>query len=163
MEPLNLTELARTAIAARYQDFERRGQHIELRGERCPVLGDRFALTTLIDNLLANANRHTPTGGEIQVSVTNTADGVCLEIADSGPGMPAAERARVFDRFYRIGGDRNRGGGSGLGLSIVKLIADLHGASIALGPSALGGGLAVRVDFPAHGPRSLQMPQRSAA
>lgn len=164
MEPLDLTELARGAIAARYEDFERRGQHIELRGDRCPLLGDRFALTTLIDNLLANANRHTPAGGEVLVSAATTAEGARLEVADSGPGMPAAEHTRVFDRFYRIGGDRNPGSGSGLGLSIVKLIADLHGASISLGASELGGGLAVRVVFPARGPRRLHLPrQRSAA
>lgn len=162
MAPLDLTELARATIAARYGDLERRGQHIELHGKRCPVRGDRFALTALIDNLIANANRYTPPGGEVRVCVGAIPGGVRLEVADSGPGMPAAERARVFDRFYRIGGDRGQGSGSGLGLSIVKLIADLHGASVALGRSDQGG-LSVRVDFPASGPRSQRLPERSAA
>ena len=166
MEALDLTEVARAAIAARYEDFDRREQHIELHGDRHCIHGDRFALTTLIDNLLANANRYTPEGGEILVTIDNTSGGdVRLVVADSGPGMPAAERARVFDRFYRVGGDRNTGGGSGLGLSIVKLIADLHGARIALEPATLGdgGGLAVRIDFPAHLPRAELLPARSAA
>lgn len=166
METLDLTEVARAAIAARYEDFDRRGQHIELHGERHCIHGDRFALTTLIDNLLTNANRYTPEGGEILVTIDDTSGGdVRLVVADSGPGMPATERARVFDRFYRVGGDRHTGGGSGLGLSIVKLIADLHGAHIVLEPSALGGGsgLAVQIDFPAHLPRAELLPARSAA
>lgn len=186
MEILDLTEVARAAIAARYDDFERRGQLIELHGTRHCIHGDHFALTTLIDNLLANANRHTPEGGEIRVTIgattgtstgattggatIATTDGVRLEVADAGPGMPSSERERVFDRFYRVGGDRNSDGGSGLGLSIVKLIADLHGARVALAQSDLGSsGLAVQIDFPAQlprtglSPRTELLPTRSAA
>lgn len=166
METLDLTEVARAAIAARYGDFDRRDQHIELNGKAHWIHGDRFALTTLIDNLLANANRFTPDGGEVMVTIGQASGGdVRLVVADSGPGMPAPERARVFDRFYRIGGDRNTGGGSGLGLSIVKLIVELHGARIALEPSTLGsgGGLAVRIEFPAQLPRAELLQPRNAA
>jgi len=164
MESLDLTEVARAAIAARYEDFERRGQQIQLHGKRQLIRGDRFALTTLIDNLLTNANRHTPEGSDVRVSVdATTYDHVRLVIADSGPGMPSAERNRVFDRFYRIGGDRNIGGGTGLGLSIVKLIADLHGARIALEPARPEGGLSVCVDFPLQLPDSEPISTRNAA
>ena len=69
-----------------------------------------------------------------------------VEVADSGPGIPAAERERVFDRFYRLPGAA--GSGSGLGLSIVRAIAERHGADVALGDTP-GGGLTVRVTFPA--------------
>jgi two-component system, OmpR family, sensor kinase len=67
-------------------------------------------------------------------------------VADGGPGIPEAERARVFDRFYRLPGAP--GSGSGLGLAIVRAIAERHGAEVALGDTP-GGGLTIRVTFPA--------------
>ena len=69
-------------------------------------------------------------------------------MADSGPGIPAEDRERVFDRFYRRGGDSADGNtGSGLGLSIVRTITERHGAQVSLGDSD-SGGLLVRVSFP---------------
>lgn len=149
-EPLDLTALAGEAIADSYARFEARGQDIQLDGERRPLTGDRFALSTLLHNLLANANRYAPPGGQIRVRTGALADGrVLLEVSDSGPGLPAAERARVFDRFYRVAGNRHQDpAGSGLGLSIVRLVADLHGASVEFGASPFRNGLTVRVLFP---------------
>jgi len=91
-----------------------------------------------------NALRYTPAGGRVDVSAGVDAGVPFLEVADTGPGIPPAERARVFDRFYRAPGAAE--GGSGLGLSIVKAIADRHGARLALGETA-GGGLTVRVEL----------------
>jgi len=69
-----------------------------------------------------------------------------LEVADTGPGIPLEERARVFDRFYRVPGTAP--GGSGIGLAIVASIAEQHGAQVELDPAAESAGLRVRVTFP---------------
>jgi two-component system OmpR family sensor kinase len=79
------------------------------------------------------------------VSVTRTDEGAVFEVTDTGPGIPAAERERVFDRFYRAGG--NDVPGSGLGLAIVRSIAERHGASVALAEGPDGKGLTARVVF----------------
>ena len=109
---------------------------------------DPDALRTLLRNLIDNAVRYTGAGGRVDVSVepgTGTS-GARLTVSDDGPGIAAAERARVFDRFYRHPGSAPPG--SGLGLAIVKAIADAHGASVALDDGAGGRGLRVAVSFP---------------
>ena len=80
------------------------------------------------------------------MSVERDEHGVTLSVADTGPGIPAEARERVFDRFYR--GDDNAEPGSGLGLSIVRRIADAHHASISLDAAGEGSGLVVSVHFP---------------
>ena len=111
------------------------------------VQGDRDALRTLVRNLVDNAVRYTPPGGRVHVRTAKEPQGgAVLEVTDSGPGIPAADRARVFDRFYRRASTPE--GGSGLGLAIVKAIADRHGARVAL-EDAPGGGLRASVSFPA--------------
>ena len=107
------------------------------------VMGDADALATLLANLISNALRYTPAGGVVDVSCGNTSAGPYLEVADSGPGIPPAERERVFDRFYRRGGETSTG--SGLGLAIVRTVAERHGAVVELGDSA-SMGLRVRVE-----------------
>lgn len=109
------------------------------------VRGDREALRTLVRNLVDNAVRYTPRDGSVQVRCRPTAAGAELQVSDTGPGIPAAERARVFDRFYRRAGSEESG--TGLGLAIVKAIADRHGAQIRL-ESAPAGGLQVNLSFP---------------
>ncbi len=120
----------------------------ELAVEAAPhtlIQGDREALRTLVRNLVDNAIRYTPPGGSVLVRTAKTAAGARLEVTDSGPGIPAAERVRVFDRFYRRAGGTE--GGSGLGLAIVKSIAERHGAHVELTEPA-GGGLCAAVTFP---------------
>lgn len=109
--------------------------------------GNADALRTLLDNLIGNALRYTPAGGRIDVSCGCSGEHTWLEVADNGPGIPIAERERVFDRFYRRSGQDVAG--SGLGLAIVRAIADKHGARIELA-DAPGGGLRVRVEFQKH-------------
>lgn len=111
----------------------------------CKVFGDEVQLSLLLRNLLDNAIRYTPVGGRVTVSVLNV-DGIRLEVRDTGPGIPAAERAHVLQRFYRITGSGEEG--SGLGLSIVSRIAELHGASLELKDNEAGQGLLVRVIWP---------------
>ncbi|MFV8783999.1 ATP-binding protein [Microbulbifer sp. SA54] len=149
-EQIDLHRLARNVIAERYEQFDRRQQTVELNGHSASMRGDQFALTILLQNLLANAGKYTPEGGRILVTVRAGDSGLRLCVEDSGPGIAAEERERVFERFYRVGGDRHGSlvAGCGLGLSIVQHIAQLHKARITLGDSSLGQGLAVQVDFP---------------
>ncbi|WP_435873596.1 HAMP domain-containing sensor histidine kinase [Nocardia salmonicida] len=94
------------------------------------VFADRARLHQVLFNLLDNAARHGPSGGEVRVSASTGPEGTVLEIQDDGPGIPEAERATVFDRFTR--GGRTDGGGTGLGLAIARWVIDLHGGSIAV-------------------------------
>jgi signal transduction histidine kinase len=93
--------------------------------------GDRQLLAQMISNLVENALSHTPAGTAIAVAARKTPTGLEIEVADNGPGIPEAERDKVFDRFYRLDSSRATPG-SGLGLALVKAIAGLHGLAIRL-------------------------------
>jgi two-component system OmpR family sensor kinase len=112
------------------------------------VLGDPDALRTLTRNLVDNAVRYTPAGGRVDVSVENGGPGEqgILKVVDNGPGIPPEERSRVLDRFYRRPGTSPPG--SGLGMAIVKAIADAHDATLELDSGPDGAGLVVSVRFP---------------
>ena len=99
--------------------------------------GHADALAILLRNLVDNAVRYTPDGGKVEISMVREQRCVLLRVADSGPGIPAAEREKVFKRFYRALG--TEAPGSGLGLSIVQRIAELHRATLVLGVSAYNG------------------------
>jgi two-component system sensor histidine kinase QseC len=148
-EILNLHALAREVLAEEYPIFALRKQQVELLGGRVFLRGDRFALTILLKNLLRNAAKYTPEKGHVQVSTRLIRGDILLQVEDSGPGIPEKEYPRVFERFYRVGGDRHQSTapGCGLGLSIVQHIARLHGASIELGQSHFGHGLSITVRF----------------
>jgi two-component system, OmpR family, sensor kinase len=112
------------------------------------IQGDPEALRTLVRNLVDNAVRYTPVGGTVDVSVSDGPEGsrgAALRVIDTGPGIPAEERQRVFDRFYRPPGTSPPG--SGLGMAIVKAIADAHGAVVCLDGGAGKVGLSVTVSF----------------
>jgi two-component system, OmpR family, sensor kinase len=109
------------------------------------VEGDGEGLRILISNLVGNAIRYTPRGGKVDVLAGDGPEGPFLEVVDTGPGIPAEERTRVFDRFYRRAESADTG--TGLGLAIVETIADRHGASVIL-TDAPSGGLCARVLFP---------------
>lgn len=95
------------------------------------LTGDRQLIAQLVSNLLENALRHTPEGTRVSLGLHRQGDGFEIEVADNGPGIPASEHDKVFDRFYRL--DRSRStSGSGLGLAMVKAIAGLHGLTIRL-------------------------------
>lgn len=124
------------------------------------VAGDSTLLAVLLRNLVDNAVRYSASGGEVEVRVARDGGTVLLCVADSGPGIPAAEHIRVFERFYRVLGSGAEG--SGLGLSIVRRIADLHRASIALADGPGGRGLVVSVRFPAAQADAPATPQPAA-
>jgi two-component system sensor histidine kinase QseC len=156
MVPIDLCAEAREVLAEEHYRFETKNQEIEFKGERAVVQGDEFALKTLLQNLLSNAAKYTPAGGKVHVSVSTTDGTAVLQVEDSGIGIPEEQRAAVFERFYRVGGDRHATGepGCGLGLAIVQRIAELHGATISLHSSGFESGTAVRVEFPFSGAAS---------
>ncbi len=114
--------------------------------EATPVSGDAAALTILARNLVDNALRYTPAGGAVRVGLVPQPGLLVLRVDDSGPGIPASERDKVFDRFVR-GAQNGGNSGSGLGLAIVRAIAERHGAHVTLADATLGG-LRVEVGLP---------------
>jgi two-component system sensor histidine kinase QseC len=151
---VELSALAREVMAEEFSAFEQKQQQLEFRGQPCTISGDRFALKTLLRNLLSNACKYTPAHGEVRVSVRLTGPMACLSVEDSGPGIPVEEREAVFDRFYRIGRDRHPSGesGCGLGLAIVKRLVDLHQGTIEVDASGFTTGAAFHVRLPLHLP-----------
>jgi two-component system OmpR family sensor kinase len=116
-------------------------------GERVVVAADPEGLRVLLNNLIDNALRYTQRGGRVDVRAGWREGRAWLQVQDNGPGVPEQHRARLFDRFYRPDGSTVPG--CGLGLSIVRNIADHHGASIELADADWGSGLAVTVLFAA--------------
>lgn len=110
------------------------------------IAGSAALLRILLRNLIDNAVRYTPRSGQVQISLHTEGHDIVLAVCDSGPGIPVGDRLQVFERFKRLAGQAQPG--SGLGLSIIRRIADLHGATVTLedAPSALGG-LKVSVRF----------------
>lgn len=147
---VDIYRLAQDVIGRVYDEIAEKEQQIELVGSSAWVIGDEFALETLLKNLISNAIKYTPCKGEILVEVKPVSFGVLLKVDDSGPGIPENLRHRVFERFYRVGGDHHNSGvvGCGLGLSIVQHIATVHGATLTLGDSRFDKGLSVKVSFP---------------
>lgn len=147
-QPVNLAELARNVTARHLPLAEAKGIDLGIAqaDDGAVVAGDVVTLETLLSNLVENAVRYTPGGGRVDVSAMRDTTGARLEVADTGPGIPAAERERVFDRFYRQLGTVEPG--SGLGLAIVRTIARRHDATVTLLDNP-GGGLRVRVAFTA--------------
>jgi two-component system sensor histidine kinase QseC len=146
--PLDLHSLAQRVTAAAWPAFSSRQQNISLEGSRAFINGDAAMLEILLRNLLDNANKYTPQGGDIAVTV-NSQDGfVVLRVEDSGPGIPTQEREKVFQRFYRTAEQQSaKENGSGLGLAIVRHIVQLHQAEITLASSRPGCGLAIAINF----------------
>jgi signal transduction histidine kinase len=137
-EPVDLLALA--AEEAAHFDLGATGQPVT-------VLGDRLLLRRLIRNLLENARRYAG-NGPIAVSVSLEAGRAVLEVSDHGPGVPPAERQRIFEPFYRLAGGSENGRGSGLGLALVLDIARRHGGD-AICLAAESSGSRFRIDLPA--------------
>jgi len=126
-------------------------KNISLRVESGPptyVTGDPMRLKQIVVNLVDNAIKYTPARGEVCVSVTTEKKTACIEVSDTGIGIPAVSLPLVFDRFYRTDRARSReSGGTGLGLSIVKAICDAHDG-VASVESIEGKGTTVRIELP---------------
>jgi len=143
---VDLNTLAKEAIVSRAALAAAKGVDLGLAREVPAVVrGDAATLATLLSNLLDNALRYTPSGGRVDVSLDREGDHTILSVADTGPGIPKDERERVLDRFYRSATTAEPG--SGLGLSIVKRIAEAHHATLEFDAPEQGTGLVVRVVF----------------
>jgi signal transduction histidine kinase len=143
---VDLAELARAVV----QEVEPRAAQagIALHAALAPVaqmVGNPAGLRSLLTNLLDNALRYTPAQGTIALDLANEAEVLVIQVTDSGPGIPEAERERVFDRFYRIPGTPAQG--SGLGLAIVKRVVELHHGEIEIGtgPGGVGARFTLRL------------------
>lgn len=149
--PIDLYRLAQEVISSEYEPILIREQHFDLEGASATIRGDATALRSLISNLISNASKYSPERAQIRMRIVQRGKRVSLLVEDSGPGIPGAYRERVFDRFYRLDGDRHTSGasGSGLGLAIVKHIVEMHGADIVLTSSKELGGLCVSIQFDA--------------
>ena len=147
LQPLDLSELVREALADTVPLALARGTQFELHADApLPLDGDRAGLSALVRNLADNAVRYSPAGARVELRVFQQHGQPVLQVDDAGPGIPPAERERVFDRFYRRGlADEP---GTGLGLAIVRGVAQRHGAKVVLDDSPLGG-LRVTLRFPA--------------
>lgn len=147
-EPVDLVRLAREAAGDFAAADPNRPLTQDLTGSAV-VLGDPIRLRQAIDNLLANVRAHTPANTPARVGVQRTGDWVEVTVADDGPGIPASELPRVFERFWR--GDPARGRtaavGAGLGLSIVESLVRAHGGSVAV-RSERGKGTAFTLRLP---------------
>jgi two-component system OmpR family sensor kinase/two-component system sensor histidine kinase QseC len=159
---LDLAELVREVLAASLPLAVAHGSELQLAAAG-PVWmqGHAPALRLLVRNLVDNALRHTPPGTPVVLEVDAVDGAVRLRVDDAGPGIPPAERERVFDRFYRRT-ESSAVDGSGLGLAIVRSIAQQHGAQVELGDSPLGG-LRVTVRFDEPGTNRGAPPARDEA
>jgi len=147
----DLRQIARTVLAAAAPAALLKQIEVELvEGPSVAVPGDPTLLGVLLRNLIDNAVRYSPPKVGVGVTAGLTAAGEpFVAVSDQGPGIPPAERSRVLDRFHRIAG--SGASGSGLGLSIVARIAELHGARLELDSSPDGKGLGARVVFSSRG------------
>ncbi|HEY0884332.1 MAG TPA: ATP-binding protein, partial [Ramlibacter sp.] len=148
---VDLAAVVRSAVAEVAPAALASGQVVEVEtGAAVMVAGDEVLLHVLVRNLVDNAARYSPPRARVEVHVAAEDGRIELAVEDSGPGLPDADLARLGQRFFRVAG--NEAAGSGLGWSIVRRIADLHGAQVAVRRSAALGGLAVRISFPAAPP-----------
>ena len=163
-EPFDVAELARQVVLARQAEAQDRQLDVYTALAPAPAAGDPRLAERLIANLVDNALRHNAPGGHVEV-VTGTRDaGSVLSVINTGPVVPAAAVDRLLQPFQRLGPDRTaRGGGHGLGLSIVQAVAHAHGAGLVITPQP-DGGLQVEVTFPrVPAPAAAQPPVVGAA
>ena len=147
----DLADIARRAVEVYADVAEARGLTLTVEGAtEAPLRGDPVRLRQVAANLIDNACKYTPAGGQVRVSVTTEPEAVMLAVADTGPGIPEAEKPRIWERLYR--GDKSRSeAGLGLGLSVVRAVVAAHGGMATVENAATGGARFV-VRLPRHGP-----------
>lgn len=145
--PYDICEVLRTLTESSRMEAEVKGIAL-----RCDVMGkyvlngDIFSIQQAFQNIISNALCFTPQGGQVSVSLRQGAEGVCIEVADTGKGIRAEEIGRIFTRYYRVEDDEKRAS-SGLGLSIAKEIIEQHNGSIQV-ESELGKGTCFLIQLP---------------
>jgi signal transduction histidine kinase len=148
--PLDLRALVEESVAAARPRAEAADVQVSVAaGGEAPIKGERVRLGQVLDNLISNAIKFTPGGGRVDVSIAPRDGTVCLEVTDTGIGIPEEERARLFERFYRSQSALERQiQGTGLGLYVSKAIVEAHGGRIAV-RSGEGQGTTFIVELPA--------------
>ncbi|WP_341220112.1 ATP-binding protein [uncultured Pseudoalteromonas sp.] len=144
----SLLAITQEGVSQLYEKIEAKNHTISLEGDDFIINGDEFTLVTLISNLLSNAIKYAPANGQIKITLKQMHKQRIWQIEDSGPGMTNDQKQRIFNRFYRVGGDQHPSGeqGAGLGMAIVQHIIAIYRAEIHLTDSDLGG-LKVQVVF----------------
>jgi heavy metal sensor kinase len=135
VDSVDIPELAEEIAEQLSVLAEEKAQSIRVRSQDAPRwMGDRVVLRQALLNLVDNAIKYSPVGGEIEISVAQVPEGTIIDVADTGPGIPADLQSRIFDRFYRVDKARSRGG-TGLGLAIAKWAVEVNGGRLTLEPT----------------------------
>jgi len=147
LTPVNLNKIAQEVTTDMVPTAIKKGLDLgfEADSQKTMVLGDSKRLKEMLYNLVDNAVLYTPAGGKVTVKVQREAGEIVLSVIDNGPGIPKAEREKVFERFHRVMGTGQEG--SGLGLSIVMEIAQLHQANVEIADEPRKKGLNIQVSF----------------
>jgi len=144
-----LDEIIRSCIETYVPIARAKNIHLVLeRCDECTIEGDEEGIRMLINNLIDNAIRYTPIKGRVRIGLFKHEDKVVLKVEDTGNGIPQDQRTKIFQRFYRIPGTPSLG--AGLGLSIVKDIANNHNATVLVTDGSAKAGTMFRVIFPSH-------------
>ena len=158
---VNLSQLLTTVVETYAAVAEDRGHRMQASiAPNTIVQGDRDLILQMVANLVENAIQHMAPGGDIALQLSEEAGVPILRVRDSGPGIPEAERAKVFRRFYRLEQNRTTPG-NGLGLALVKAVVELHAASIELGDNRPGLCVTIRFRRCADDIRTAPVPEES--
>ena len=149
-EELDLSQLARDAIDRWSEQASRTGKRmVDLTDGRCPIVASAHDLGQVLDNLIANSINYSPPGSSISVATRMSDSASTMVVSDDGPGIPAEDRDRVFERFYRGSVGKHTGPGTGLGLAVVaELVARWDGHVQLVEPEGRRG-TAIEASFPA--------------
>jgi signal transduction histidine kinase len=149
-EPIDIPAMVREIVEASRPLLEKKEQKIEVDApESLAVSGDPDRLREAIDNLVSNAVKYSPIGGWIGISVARAGDDALVRVSDNGPGLSPEDMSRLFGRFQRLSARPTAGESStGLGLSIVKRIVELHGGQVTAESPGAGGGTTFTVALP---------------
>ncbi len=155
LAPFSFAQAVQDVYSAVLMEAQRHGHTVilEMADGLPDIVGDRERILQVMMNVVSNSIKYTPDGGRIRISAGQWPGKVWMEVADNGIGIPAEDRERIFERFYRVDKARSReSGGTGLGLSIAKEIIDRHEGTIEL-LDRPGPGLTVRITLLTEGPR----------
>lgn len=152
LEAFSLAELVQDIAQEFHVESERKRIQLDVEADTAGALtmGDIGLIQRVLENLVKNAIRFTPEGGEVTISITEQEDSVAIAVSDNGPGISETDIPRIFDRFYRaLDGEEARSDSSGLGLAIVKRILDLHDSRITV-TSKLDAGTRFEFELPLY-------------
>ena len=152
LERIDSRDVTRAAVAAASPRFVAKGVTLDLADapQPCWILGDSVRLQQVLANLLDNALRHTPPGGQVRVVVSEAGAAVRIQVSDTGEGIPPDQLSAVFERFHRVDASRvsSDGSGSGLGLTIARAIVNDHGGSLEATSGGSGRGATFAITVP---------------